>query len=46
LKTHYAFPKNDKNDKDVENVWKSAVPKKMRLNTPWAENTWHDWVVY
>ena len=25
---------------------KSAVPKKMRLNTEWAEKTWCNWALY
>jgi len=29
-------------DKDVQNAWKSGIPKKMKLNTQWAENTWCD----
>lgn len=37
-KTHYAYPKNE----DIENVLKLAFPKKIRLNTQWAENTWYD----
>ena len=35
-----------KSAKAVEKVQKSAVPKKTRLNTEWAERTWHNWALY
>ena len=39
----YGSPKSAK---AVEKVRKSAVPKMTRLNTEWAEKTWHDWALY
>ena len=41
--SHYGSPKSPK---AVEKVWKSAVPKKTRLNMQWAEKTWRDWALY
>jgi len=39
----YGSPKSAKT---VEKVRKSAVPKKTRLNTEWAEKTWCDWALH
>jgi len=41
--TRYSSPKSNK---DVQNAQKSAIPKKTKLNTPWAENKWRDCSVY
>ena len=41
--SRYGSPKSAK---AVEKVRKSAVPKKTRLNTEWAEKTWRDWALY
>jgi hypothetical protein len=41
--TRYGSPKSNK---AIEKARKSAVPKKTRLNTEWAEKTWRDWAVY
>ena len=38
--TRFASPKSSR---DVEEVRKSAIPKKTRQNTEWAERTWHVW---
>ena len=38
--TRFASPKSSKS---VEEVRKSAIPKKTRQNTEWTERTWHSW---
>ena len=40
------FYGSPKSAKAVEKVRKSAVPKKARLKTEWAQKTWHDWTSY
>ena len=42
-RSRYGSPKSAK---DVEKVWKSAVPKETRLNTELAEKTSHAWALY
>ena len=41
--TRYGSPKRDK---DVQNAQESAIPKKVKLNTQWAKNTWCYWTVH
>ena len=40
------FYGSPKTAKAVKKVRKSVVPKKTRLNTEWAQKTWHDWTLY
>ena len=38
--TRFASPKSSRY---VDEIRKSAIPKKTRQNTEWAERTWHSW---